>query len=88
METTYLRRPQAGAYVREKYGFCSPRVLALRATTGGGPKYRRIGRIVVYSIPDLDEWAEAQISGPVASTSEYATNGGRPAKAVKRGAAS
>ncbi|MBF0437336.1 MAG: helix-turn-helix domain-containing protein [Magnetococcales bacterium] len=35
--------------------------------TGGGPKFSKLGRCVVYAIPDLLAWAEARA---VSSTSE------------------
>ena len=38
---------------------------------GGGPAYRLYGRIPLYSIADLDAYAEAKLSKPVRSTSEY-----------------
>ncbi len=71
-----LRRPEAGSYLNEKHGFGSARLLAEKATKGGGPKYARVGRFVVYEIADLDAWAEAQLSPKVSSTSEYTPVGG------------
>lgn len=35
--------------------------------TGGGPSFRKLGKIVVYRIEDLEAWAEARA---VSSTSE------------------
>jgi predicted DNA-binding transcriptional regulator AlpA len=35
--------------------------------TGGGPKYAKLGRRVVYRVADLDEWVAARI---VSSTSQ------------------
>ncbi|HAT50869.1 MAG: DNA-binding protein [Nitrospirae bacterium] len=34
---------------------------------GGGPRFSKLGRVVVYSIPDLQAWAESRA---VNSTSE------------------
>jgi hypothetical protein len=45
--------------------------LAKLATIGGGPIYRKFGRIVVYTTDDLDAWALSRLSRPMASTSEY-----------------
>ena len=70
--TTYLRRRAAAEYLREQRGIpCSEKTLAKLACVGGGPNYRRFGRIPLYLIADLDAYAEAKISKPVQSTSEY-----------------
>ena len=73
--TTYLRRRAAAEYLREQRGIpCSEKTLAKLACIGGGPIYRRFGRIPLYLIADLDAYAEAKLSKPIRSTSEY---GGR-----------
>jgi hypothetical protein len=70
--TTYLRRRAAAEYLRERRGVpCSEKTLAKLACIGGGPIYRLFGRIPLYSIADLDAYAEAKLSKPVRSTSEY-----------------
>jgi hypothetical protein len=69
----YLRRTEAAAYIRNRYGFpCQPTWLAKLACVGGGPRFRKAGRIPVYAITDLTCWAEARMSRPVCSTSEAA----------------
>jgi hypothetical protein len=69
---TYLRRRAAAEYLREKRGIpCSEKTLAKLACIGGGPLYRRFGRIPLYLIADLDTYAEAKLSKPIRSTSEY-----------------
>jgi hypothetical protein len=74
--TTYLRRRAAAEYLREQRGIpCSEKTLAKLACIGGGPIYRRFGRIPLYLIADLDAYAEARLSKPIRSTSEY--RGGR-----------
>jgi hypothetical protein len=50
---------------------CSEKTLAKLAYVGGGPAYHRFGRIPRYTVADLDEFAQAKISKPVRSTSEY-----------------
>lgn len=67
----YKRRKEAAEYLRSKYGHGSARTLAKLATIGGGPIYRKFGRIVVYTDDDLDAWALSRLSPPMASTSEY-----------------
>jgi hypothetical protein len=54
---------------------CSEKTLAKLACIGGGPIYRLFGRIPPYLNVDLDAYAEAKLSKPVRSTSEY--GGGR-----------
>jgi hypothetical protein len=73
--TTYLRRRAAAEYLRQNRGIpSSEKTLAKLACIGGGPIYRLFGRIPLYLIADLDTYAEAKLSKPVHSTSEY---GGR-----------
>ena len=68
----YFRRKHAAQYLREHWGFpCSPNTLAKRAVTGGGPMYRRAGRIPLYSKEDLDRYAEEKLGKQVRSTSDY-----------------
>jgi hypothetical protein len=67
----FLRRAESAAYVSTKFGFpCSKQWLAKLAVTGGGPLYRKAGRIPIYAPADLDAWAEARISSPRRSTSD------------------
>ena len=54
--------------------------LATWRCRGGGPKFRRFGRAVVYEEPDLIEFAETRLSKPMASTSEA-----QPVKPSARG---
>jgi hypothetical protein len=68
----YLRRKQAGEYLKARYGYGSERTLAKLATLGGGPIFRKLGRIVVYDPADLDSWVLSRMSGPLASTSQAA----------------
>jgi hypothetical protein len=52
----------------------SPRTLEKLRVIGGGPRYRKLGRRVVYSIQDLESWAEARAYD---STSDYSVRFGR-----------
>jgi hypothetical protein len=66
----YLRRVDAAKYVVSSYGFpCSPRWLAKLAVIGGGPVFRKAGRIPIYAPADLDDWAQSRIGAPQKSTS-------------------
>jgi hypothetical protein len=44
------------------------------AVIGGGPIFRRAGRVPLYSTADLDAWVLSLLSGPMRSTSEAAPN--------------
>jgi hypothetical protein len=66
-----LRRKAASDYLRETHGLeRAPSTLAKLAVIGGGPIFRRAGRIPLYSSEDLDAWAESLLSAPMRSTSE------------------
>ena len=68
----YLRRRAAAEYLRQRWGVpCSEKTLAKLACIGGGPAYRRFGRIPLYDAADLDEFARTRLGRPVRSTSEY-----------------
>ena len=73
--TALLRRKAAAEYLRQRWGIpCSEKTLAKLACIGGGPMYRRFGRIPLYEAADLDEFAQAKLGKPVRSTSEYGTD--------------
>jgi hypothetical protein len=66
-----LRRTDAAKYIEEKWGArYSPKTLAKLAVVGGGPKFRKAGRIPLYEQPHLDDWVRAKLSSLVSSTSE------------------
>jgi hypothetical protein len=48
----------------------SSATLATKATRGGGPPFRRFGRVPLYRWGDLLAWAESRLSAPMHSTSE------------------
>lgn len=52
---SYLNCNQAGAHLN-----LSPRTLEKLRTIGGGPRFRKLGRRVMYTIADLDAWANAR----------------------------
>jgi hypothetical protein len=66
-----LRRSAASKYLDDEWGIQrSPKTLAKLAVVGGGPKFRKAGRVPLYDPPNLDEWARKMLSGLVSSTSE------------------
>ena len=48
----YLTNDEAADYLR-----LSPRTLEKQRVLGGGPKFRKFGRRVMYAVADLDAWA-------------------------------
>jgi hypothetical protein len=66
-----LRRKEAARYISEKRGLpVAPQTLAKLAVIGGGPNFRKFGRYPVYSIADLDAWAESKLGPLQRSTSD------------------
>jgi hypothetical protein len=71
MTTRYLRRKQAARYLLETHGLeRAPATLAKLAVIGGGPAFRRAGRIPLYAPADLDDWVASILSEPIRTTSE------------------
>lgn len=62
----YLTNDEAAAYLR-----LSPRTLEKQRVIGGGPRFRKFGRRVMYAVTDLDAWADAR-SFEATSDPEYA----------------
>ncbi|MCL7999922.1 hypothetical protein M8994_16930 [Brucella sp. 21LCYQ03] len=71
-----LRRKEVPDYLLLKFGIVLSRsTLAKLATNGGGPLMQYSGRIPLYAKTDLDVWADARLSKPVASTAERGQHG-------------
>ncbi len=58
----FMRRPEASRYLQERYGLYTPDTLAKLASIGGGPRFRKLGRIPLYDPDDLDEWVMSRMS--------------------------
>lgn len=61
----YLTNNEAAAFLR-----LSPRTLEKQRVIGGGPRFRKFGRRVMYAIVDLEAWADAR-SFEMTSDPEY-----------------
>jgi hypothetical protein len=48
----YLTNTEAAQFLR-----LSPRTLEKQRVLGGGPRYRKFGRRVLYAVDDLESWA-------------------------------
>ena len=68
----YLRTAEAARYLS-----LSPRTLEKHRTYGTGPAYRKIGARIVYTVSDLNAWADL---GTRTSTSDPGVGTVRPAK--------
>ena len=51
----YLTNDEAADFLR-----LSPRTLEKQRVIGGGPRFRKFGRRVMYAISDLEAWADAR----------------------------
>lgn len=51
----YLTNDEAAAFLR-----LSPRTLEKMRVIGGGPRFRKFGRRVMYAVADLEAWADAR----------------------------
>lgn len=52
----FLSNDEAADFLR-----LSPRTLEKYRVAGGGPRFRKFGRRVFYSLVDLEEWAERRV---------------------------
>lgn len=53
--THYLSNAETAEYLR-----LSPRTLEKLRVLGGGPRFHKFGRRVIYALCDLEEWAKAR----------------------------
>jgi hypothetical protein len=65
----YLTNDETALFLR-----LSPRTLEKLRKIGGGPRYRKFGRRVLYAIDDLEAWANAR---SYEMTDGYASRGAR-----------
>ncbi len=66
-----LRRSEASAYLKERYGIDrKPSTLAKLAVIGGSPPFRHAGRFPLYAPDDLDSWALSILTPKKSSTSD------------------
>jgi hypothetical protein len=68
-----LSRPEASKHLFEKFGIkLSPKTLASKACSGGGPPYYKAGRYPLYPPEELDEYATELLGKLQTSTSDAA----------------
>ena len=69
MQSKFLSREEAAQYLTERGLRTARGTLQKWVTTGGGPSYRRYGKRAVYTVDDLDAWANAKLTAPRLSSS-------------------
>lgn len=67
----YLTEVEAAAFLK-----LSPRTLEKHRNLGTGPRFRKFGRIVRYTLFDLKRWAEARTFGMTSDPDYPALPGG------------
>ena len=55
-ESRYLTNAEAAAWLK-----LSPRTLEKQRVIGGGPRFRKFGRRVLYAVADLEQWAAERV---------------------------
>lgn len=65
-----LRRREASGYLHDLGIPIAPPTLAKLACIGGGPRFRKFGRTVLYDKADLDAWVEQRLTSARTSTSD------------------
>lgn len=85
----YMNRRLAAKYVREAWGMrCAEKWLAKLVVTGGGPRYWKNGRSVLYRRDALDAWVARRVSGPWTSSNNLdaeSTRNGPPISYLRAG---
>jgi hypothetical protein len=69
-----MTRFEAAQYITDHFFPCSPKTLAKLAVVGGGPPFRKAGRVPLYGEASTDAWAESKIGPLVHSTTELAVS--------------
>jgi hypothetical protein len=69
-----MTRAETAQYITDRWFPCSPKTLAKLAVIGGGPAFRKAGRVPLYSEASTDAWAESKIGPLVHSTTELAVS--------------
>jgi hypothetical protein len=68
-----MTRVEAARYIADHWFPCAPKTLAKLAVLGGGPEFRKAGRVPLYSISACDRWGRSKIGPMVRCTAELAT---------------
>ena len=66
----FLQPKHAAEYITETGLMASAKSLAKLRSVGGGPRFRRFGRRVVYERLAIDQWIEERLTRECANTSD------------------
>lgn len=67
LSSRYLTNTEAAVFLT-----LSPKTLNKLRVIGGGPRFRKLGRRVVYKLSDLEEWATRRVGTLAAYLIGYA----------------
>jgi hypothetical protein len=65
-----MTRIEAAQYITDHWFPCSPKTLAKLAVIGGGPAFRKAGRVPLYSVSSCDQYGNGKIGPLVHSTAD------------------
>jgi hypothetical protein len=65
-----LDPPSASNFLTKRGFATATRTLAKLRCVGGGPQFRRFGRLIRYERGALESWAQQRLSRPLRNTSE------------------
>jgi len=71
----FLDPPAASDFLTKRGFETAVRTLAKMRCVGGGPTFRRFGRLIRYERSALELWAEQRLSRPLRNTSEVNQSG-------------
>lgn len=71
----YLNPVQAATLLADAGLPVSRNYLAKLRCIGGGPRFRKFGKHVLYRHADLTAWADARMSAPLANTADVGVAG-------------
>ena len=70
LSAPFMTTKQAARFLSERRGVpVAAATLRKLRVIGGGPEFRKFGRLVVYAGEALVRWADSRISSPMKSTS-------------------
>ena len=72
----YLRRSEAADFLCKMGVPCTRNTLAKMAVVGGGPLFRKLGSIPLYTPGDLEDWVASKLTKPVNSTAQLSSRAG------------
>lgn len=70
-EKAFFNTREAADYLTQNGVRRTPGTLEVLRVEGGGPRFRKDGRRVIYDKTSLDDFIVTRLSAPVASTTEY-----------------